>query len=289
MSILVTGTTGPFGRHAVQALLDRGVAPADVVASARRPEALADLAERGVTTRRLDYDDPESIAAALDGVSRVLLVSASQVGIRIPQHRNVIDSAARAGVELVAYTSIVRAQTSPLALAAEHKATEDLLAESGVPHVLLRNSWYLENYTAGIATALEQGAVLGATGDGRFSPATREDYATAAAIVLAEDGHAGKVYELGGDQAITLSEYAAELSSQSDVQVAYRDLQVPEFVAALVAAGVPEGYAAALGDGDDGIRHGALLVETGDLSRILGRPTTTMATAITDALATLPR
>lgn len=286
MTILVTGTTGPFGRSVVESLLDRGVAPTDVVATARRPEGLADLAGRGVATRRLDYDDPASIDVALDGVDRVVLVSGSEVGRRIAQHQNVIDASARAGVSLVAYTSIVRADSSPLALAAEHKATEQALAVSGVPHVLLRNSWYVDNYTGQIPTTLEHGEILGATAGGRFNPATREDLAAAAAVVVAEEGHAGKVYELGGDAAFSLHEYAAELASQAGVPVVYRDLTVEDYAAALVAAGLPAGYAQALADSDDGIRQGALLVDTGDLSRLIGRPTTTMPQAIKAALAT---
>jgi NAD(P)H dehydrogenase (quinone) len=285
MTILVTGTTGPFGRLAVEALLARGVAPAEVVATARRPQALDDVAARGVVTRRLDYDDPASIDAALEGVDRVLLVSGSEVGRRVPQHQNVIDAAARAGVSLIAYTSIVDADTTPLSLAAEHRATEELLRVSGVPHVLLRNSWYLENYTGQIPTILQHGALLGAAGDGRVSAATREDYAAAAAVVVSEDGHAGKVYELGGDEAFTMEAYAAELASQTGAPVVYRDLPVDDYASALVAAGLPEGYAQVLADSDAGIRQGALLVETGDLRRLIGRPATTMPQAITAALA----
>lgn len=285
MTILVTGTTGPFGRHAVEALLARGTAPGDVVATARRPEALDDLAARGVVTRRLDYDDPASIDAALEGVDRVLLVSGSEVGNRVAQHRNVIDAAVRAEIELIAYTSITRADATPLALAAEHRATEELLAASGVPHVLLRNSWYLENYTGQIPTILEHGALLGAAGDGRVSAATRADYATAAAVAVAEDGHAGKVYELGGDEAFTLDAYAAELAAQSGTPAVYRDLSVDEYAAVLEGVGLPAGYARALAESDDGLRQGALLVQTGDLSRLIGRPTTSMSEAIAAALA----
>ena len=153
-----------------------------------------------------------SLDAAFAGVDRLLLVSGSAVGQRITQHANVIDAAKAAGVGFVAYTSITRADTSDLALAAEHQATEELLAASGLPHALLRNSWYLENYTGQVGTALEHGVVLGAAGEGRVSAATRADYADAAAVVLAGEGHEGAVYELGADRAFTLGEYAATLS-----------------------------------------------------------------------------
>lgn len=285
MTILVTGATGQLGRLAIDALLRRGVPASDLAVLVRDPEKAADLAALGVDVRVGSYDDAASLDAAFAGVDRLLFVSGSEVGARVPQHQNVIDAAARAGVGLVAYTSITRADTSPLALAAEHRATEEALAASGLPHVLLRNAWYLENYTGQIPVALEHGAVLGAAGDGRVSAAARADYAEAAAAVVAGDGHAGRVYELGGDAAFTLSEYAAELASQAAVPVAYRDLSVAEYQAALVAAGLPDGYAGALADSDDGIKHGALLVESGDLSRLIGRPTTPLSDAVKQALA----
>ncbi|KGN39863.1 SDR family oxidoreductase [Knoellia aerolata] len=284
-TILVTGATGQLGRLAIDSLLARGVAAGDVVALVRDAGRASDLAERGVTVRTGSFDDAASLDAALAGVDRLLFVSGSEVGRRVQQHQNVVDAAVRAGVELVAYTSIVRADTSSLGLAGEHRATEEALAASGLPTVLLRNSWYVENYTSQLPVQLEHGAVLGAAGEGRVSAATRADFAEAAAVVVTEDGHAGQVYELGGDQAFTLAEYAAELSEQSGTPVAYRDLTVADYAAALVGAGLPEGYAQALASSDDGLKHGGLLVETGDLSRLLGRPTTPLAEAIAAAVS----
>ncbi|WP_404381574.1 SDR family oxidoreductase [Knoellia locipacati] len=284
-SILVTGATGQLGRLAIDALLARGVAPRDIAAFVRDKAKASDLAERGVHVRVGSYEEAASLDAALLGIDRVLLVSGSEVGQRVAQHQNVIDAAVRADVELVAYTSIVRADSSPLALAVEHRATEEALAASGLPHVLLRNSWYVENYTAQAAQHVEHGVVLGAAGEGRVSAATRADFAEAAAAVITADGQAGQVYELGGDAAFTLDEYAAALSEQSGTAVAYRDLTVEDYAAALVQAGLPEGYAQVLAASDDGLKHGALLVETGDLSRLLGRPTTPLAQAIAAAVA----
>lgn len=281
---LVTGATGQLGRLAIDALLARGVQPGHVAALVRDPGKAADLAARGIDVRVGDYDDPASLDAALAGIDRLLFVSASEVGNRAVQHQNVIDAAVRAGVELLAYTSITRADTSPLALAAEHKVTEEALAASGLPTVVLRNGWYLENYTAQVPVQLEHGVVLGAAGDGRISAATRADYAEAAALTLVEDGHAGAVYELGGDESFTLAEYAAELARRSGTAVAHRDLPEAEFAAALVGAGLPEGYAALLAASDTSIKEGALLIETGDLSRLLGRPTTSLGAALDEAL-----
>ncbi len=238
--------------------------------------------------RRADYDDPASLQAALSGVDRLLLVSGSSVGQRITQHTNVIEAAKAAGVGFVGYTSITRADASDLVLAADHRATEELLATSGLPHCLLRNSWYLENYTGQVGSALEHGVVLGAAADGRVSAATRADYADAAAAVLAGAGHEGRVYELGGDESFTLGEFAAALSRVSGREIAYRDLSVEDYTAALVAAGLPQGYAAVLADGDRGLAQGALLTETGDLSRLIGRPTTGLEAALRAALAPTP-
>ena len=274
MKLLVTGASGHLGHLVVEALLGRGVPASDLVAMARTPESVADLAERGVEVRRADYDDRASLDAAFAGVDRLLLVSGSAVGQRITQHANVIDAAKAAGVGFVAYTSITRADTSDLALAAEHQATEELLAASGVLHALLRNSWYLENYTG-----------QAAAGEGRVSAATRADYADAAAVVLAGEGHEGAVYELGADRAFTLGEYAAALSRVARREITYRDLSAEDYTAALVAAGLPEGYAAVLADSDRGLSQGALFTDSGDLSRLIGRPTTDVESALRAALA----
>ena len=288
MTLLVTGASGHLGRLVVEALLERGTPAADVVATARTPESISDLADRGVQVRRADYTDPASLDAAFVGVDRVLLVSGSEVGQRVAQHANVIDAAKRAEVGFVAYTSITRADTSDLALAAEHRATEELLAASGLPHALLRNSWYLENYTGQVPSVLEHGAVLGAAGDGRVSAATRADYAAAAAAVLAGGDHDGAVYELGGDDAFTLAEYAASVARVTGTEVVYRDLSVEDYTAALVAAGLPEGYAAVLADSDRGLAEGGLFTDSGDLSRLIGRPTTGLEDALRAALVTAP-
>jgi NAD(P)H dehydrogenase (quinone) len=284
MTFLVTGAAGNLGSLAVEALLDRGVAPGDVVATARDTARLSAFAARGVITRRLDYDDPASIEAALEGVDRLLLVSSSAVGQRVAQHRAVLEVAARKGVELVAYTSILRADSSSLALAAEHHATEQVLAELGLPHVLLRNAWYVENYTAQVPVHLEHGSVLGAAGAGRISAAARADYAEAAAVALLADDSVGKVHELAGDEPFTMAEYAATLAEHSGQDVAYVDLPQGEYAAALESAGVPAAFAEVLADGDRGVAAGDLFDSSGTLSRLIGRPTTSLSDAVKLAL-----
>lgn len=274
MTLVVTGATGHLGRLVVEALLDRNVPAEQIVAAGRDTAKIADLADRGVQVRRIDFDDPETLQRAFAGARRILLVSASDPGRRVQQHQNAIDAAKESGAELVVYTSIANADQASMLLAADHQATEKLLTGAGIPHTVLRNSWYLENYTAQLPSYLEHGAVLGSAGDGRVSAATRADYAAAAAAVLSTDGHDGKVYELGGDEAFTLPELAEQIG------VTYQDLPADQYTQALAGAGVPEPYAAILADSDLGIARGELLVTSGDLSRLIDRPTTTMRAAV---------
>jgi NAD(P)H dehydrogenase (quinone) len=285
MSYVITGATGHFGRHVVESLLDRGVAADNIVATGRTISRIDHLAERGVQTRASDYDDPESLRAAFAGAEKVLLVSGSEVGRRVQQHRNVIKEAVAAGARLLAYTSISNADRTDILLAADHQATEQILANSGVPFTLLRNNLYIDNYTGQLPTYLEHGAVLGSADDGRLSAATRSDLAEAAAAVLASGDQPDQVYELGGDEAFTYSELAATISEASGRPVVYRDLPVEEYTKVLVGAGLPQSYAAVLADADRGIAEGQLYVTSGDLSRLLGRRTTSMPDAVRAALS----
>lgn len=278
MSLVVTGATGQLGHHVVSSLLAKGVPADQVVALGRDEERLAGLAALGVTTRRVDYADPEGLAAAFDGAERVLLISGSEVGQRLPQHRNVIEAAKAAGVSLLAYTSIANADTSGIILAVEHKATEDAIVASGLSHTFLRNSWYTENYTGQLATYAEHGTVLGAAGDGRVSAATRADYAEAAATALLLE-QPKPVYELGGS-AFSLKELATTVGEVLDKDVTYTDLPADELTKVLVGAGLPEPYAAVLADADLGLGRGELYVEPTDLEELLGRPATTLADAV---------
>ena len=280
--ILVTGASGQLGRLVITSLLEK-TAASNIIAAVRNPEKVADLAEKGVQVRQADYNDVASLVTAMQDVEKVLLISSSEVGQRTAQHSNVINAAQQAGVSLLAYTSILNADSSPLILAQEHVATEKLLAESGVPYVLLRNGWYSENYTMGVATALQYG-VVGCAGDGKLATAARADYAAAAAAVLVKDGQAGKVYELAGDNAFTLSEYAAAISKVSGKTVAYQNVPEAEFTKILVGAGLPEGFAAILANSEIGASQGALFSDSKDLSTLIGRPTTPIEDSIKAAL-----
>jgi NAD(P)H dehydrogenase (quinone) len=285
MSLVITGATGHLGRLVVENLLDRGVPAGQIVAGGRSLDRLAPLAERGVQVRRIDYADAGSLTAALDGASKVLLVSGNEFGLRVQQHTAVAEAALAAGVELLAYTSAPFADTTTMKLAAEHAATEAAIRQIGVPFTLLRNGWYFENYTAQIPGYLELGAVMGSAGEGRISAAARADFAAAAAEVLVSDGHAGKAYELGGDTSFNLGELAALVAELSGKPVVYRDLPLAEFAAALEATGMPADFAAVYADVDRSIRAGELLIESGDLSRLIGRPTSPLSDAVAAALS----
>ena len=288
MTFVITGATGSLGRLVVEALLDQNVPAGQIVATGRDLAKIADLAERGVQVRPVDYNDPQSLRQAFRGAEKVLLISGSEVGQRIEQHRNAINAAQEAGAALIAYTSVANADNTGMQLAAEHQATEEVLRASGVPFTLLRNGWYLENYTGQLAVHLQHGAVLGSAGEGKVSAAARADYAQAAAAVLLKEGQAGKVYELGGDQAFTLNDLAEEITAVTGQPVRYQDLPAEQYAKVLQDAGLPEAYAAILADSDLGIARGDLLVTGSDLSSLIGRPTTPLREAVQAAADSLP-
>jgi NAD(P)H dehydrogenase (quinone) len=280
----ITGANGQLGRLVVQQLIARGVPAGQIVALVRQPAKAADLAALGVVVREADYNRHATLGPALAGVQRLLLVSSSEVGQRLPQHQAVVAAAQAAGVGFIAYTSLLRADTSPLGLGAEHVATEAALRTSGLAHAILRNSWYTENYLASVPPALQHGAYIGAAGEGRIASATRQDYAEAAAAVLLAPPASGTVFELAGDSAYTLAEFAAELSRQSGKSVPYVNLPQAEFEAALVGAGLPGPLAALLADSDAGAAQGGLFDDSGTLAKLIGRPATPLAQAMATAL-----
>lgn len=279
----VTGATGQLGRLVITSLFDRA-APADIVALVRTPSRAADLAALGIQVRPFDYDAADGLAASLQGVTRLLFISSDDVERRIPQHRAVVAAAAAIPVDLIAYTSIIHADTNPISLAESHRETERMIAASGLRHAILRNSWYIENYTGGAAAAVEHGALLGSAGEGRISAASRADYAEAAAVVLTGDPTQDRIYELAGDSSFTLADVAAVLAEGSGRAVAYRDLPESEYAAALAAAGVPAGFAAAMAEYSAKAAGGILADDSRTLSRLIGHPTTPMRDVVLLAL-----
>jgi NAD(P)H dehydrogenase (quinone) len=282
--IVITGASGQLGCLVIARLLET-VPASQIIAAVRDPKKVADLAAKGVQVRQADYSQPATLDGAFKGAERVLLISSSEVGQRLVQHQAVIDAAKRQGVKLLGYTSVLHASESKLGLAEEHRQTEAALARSGVPTVVLRNGWYHENYTAGVAHALANGAHFGSAGEGRISSASRADYAAAAAAVLtSNEDQGGKVYELAGDESYTLSDFAAEIARQSGKSIVYTDLPEADYKAALLQAGLPEFVAQLLADSDAAAAKGALFDDSRQLSQLIGRPTTPLASAIAEAL-----
>lgn len=285
MTILVTGASGHLGRHVVDSLLSRGVAASDIVAGVRTPSKAAPLADLGVQLATLDYLDADSVANALDGVDTVLLISGSDVGQRFAGHKNVIDAAEKAGVTKFVYTSAPKATTFDYALGAEHRATEQALAASTLPAVVLRNNWYTENYTQDVLGAAESGVIAAAVGDAKVASASRKDYADAAAVVLTEDGHVGRTYELAGDTSWTYAELAATASEILGREVTYTSLTAEQRQQALEGFGLPAEVAGFVTGIDTAIAGGVLADTDGTLSTLIGRPTTPLVEGLRTEVA----
>lgn len=281
MKIAVTGASGKLGRLVIEELKERTSAE-NIVALVRNPHKVADL---GVEAREFDYDQAAQQSAALKGVDKLLLISGNEIGKRLPQHINVIEAAKNAGIKTIVYTSLLKAESSTLGLAGEHIGTEEVLKKSGIPHVILRNGWYTENYTESLQAVIGLGTLYGSSGDGKISSATRGDYAAAAATVLTSEGQEGKVYELAGDEAFTMSDYAAEISRQTGKDIPYVNLPESDYAQALIKSGLPEGLAQFLASSHVSTEKGDLFDDGHQLSKLIGRPSTSLSKAISAALA----
>ncbi|UTY60147.1 SDR family oxidoreductase [Massilia sp. erpn] len=282
--IVITGASGQLGQLVISSLLKK-LPASSIAAVVRDPAKASALAAQGVQLRQADYNDPASLDAAFQGAEKILLISSSEVGQRLPQHRNAVEAAKRAQPKLLAYTSVLHADTSPLGLAGEHKATEELIRASGLNYTILRNGWYFENYHNSIVGGPAHGAVLGSAGEGRIAAAARADYADAAVAVLTAVEPPQALYELGGDHPFTMAELADEIARQSGQPVAYHNLPEAEYKAALLGWGLPEGLAALIADSDSGAAQGGLDDRSRSLSQLIGHPTQTLADAVQAALS----
>jgi NAD(P)H dehydrogenase (quinone) len=282
--IAITGANGQLGQLVIAELLKRTNAD-QIIALVRSPEKAEAFKAQGIQVRKADYNQADTLVSALQGVDKLLLISGSEIGQRATQHQAVIDAAKEASVGFLAYTSLLKTDSSKMILSQEHKVTELAIKDSGLPATILRNGWYNENYTGNIAAVLEHKAVVGAGGEGKITPASRRDYAEAAAVVLASShDHIGKVYELAGDQAFTQADYAAEIARQTGEQIAYQALSESDYSAMLEQIGLPQGFANILADSDALMIEGALFDDSHTLSQLIGRPTTMIQDSIKAAL-----
>ncbi|WP_373358994.1 SDR family oxidoreductase [Acinetobacter lactucae] len=285
MRIAVTGASGQLGQLVISQLLERTEAK-NIVALVRSPEKASDLSAKGVEVRAFDYvQDADKLSAQLAGIDKLLLISSNEIGQRTVQHQNVINAAKLTQIKFIVYTSLLNADTTPLLLAKEHVETEQYLKTSNIPHTVLRNNWYNENYAMGLAQSVEHGKILGATHHGKIASASRLDYATAAAVVLTQEGHENKVYELAGDTSYTLDDVAKWVSERSKKEVIYQDLSEEEYKAILIQLGIPEGFANILADSDEGVSKGGLYSDNKDLHQLIGRATTSMQETIKEFLS----
>ena len=283
MKIAITGATGQLGSIVIEKLLLQTEAN-NIVALVRNPAKAAHLTAQNIEVREFDYDRPETLVPALSGIDKLLLISANEVGRRTPQHKAVIDAAKVAGVPYLAYTSLHRADTSPLGLAQEHRETEKLIQDSGITYTFLRNNWYSENYLAGVAHTIEIGTLFGAAQDGRISSASRIDYAEAAAKVLTSTGHDNQTYELAGSQSFSLSELATLIGQAASKTINYQNLSAEEYTQGLTQAGLPAGLVEVIVDADIQTIQGAMYSDSQDLEQLIGRKTTNIQYAIEAAL-----
>lgn len=276
MKIGVTGATGQLGKLVVEQLKKK-VGKENVVALVRNPEKAKDL---GVETRPFDYNNSEGLDVQLKDIERLLLISSNEIGKRARHHKNVIEATKNAGVKWLVYTSVLHADSTTLNLAGEHLETEKMLKNSGVNYTILRNGWYTENYTGSIGGALAGGAFIGSGGSGKISSAARVDFAEAAATVISDESYKGKVYELAGDNAYTLADLAAEISKQTGKTIPYRDLPETEYAKILESFDIQKGFAQAIASWDVSVSKGDLYDNSMQLSKIIGRPTTSMAESV---------
>ncbi len=281
MKIGITASTGQLGALVIEKLKLK-TDSANIVALARTPERAKGY---GVEVRQADYADPSTLETAFEGIDTLLLISSNEIGQRQAQHENAIEAAKISGVKRIVYTSLLRTDSTPLMLGAEHLATEKALVKSGIPYTILRNGWYTENYAASVTGAAQNGVIIGAAGDAKISSAARADYAEAAAVALTQSGHEGKTYELAGDEAYTLAELAAEVGKQLGKPISYINLTEDEYAAKLAGFGLPEPVAKVYAHFDAATAEGALFDDGKALSKLIGHPTTSLAAVVSQILS----
>jgi NAD(P)H dehydrogenase (quinone) len=281
LTIAIIGATGQFGSDIIEALLARGVNTTDILALGRDSGRLEQLAGRGLRTASIDLTDEEGTAATLTGVETLLLISVGGPGEGLAPRTAAVNAAAATGVPHIVYTSALNAPTTTFVLAAEHKATEDVITASGIPATFLRNGWYTDNLGQDFETARTRGVIANSVGDGRLATAPRRDFAEAAAVVLTTPGHEGTAYELSADTAWNYSEFADAAQQVLGTPVRYDALTPEQERDMLLGAGLDEGTVNFIGVLNAGMRDNTQAATSGDLSRLIGRPTTPLIDTLT--------
>jgi len=278
-TLLVTGASGHLGRAVVRHLLDTlKVPPVQIIATSRKPEALADLAAAGVTVRAADFDAPATLADAFAGADRVLLVSTDALlepGKRLAQHRSAVKAATEAGVTHVVYTSLPSPATSHVSFAPDHLGTEQALAASGLGWTVLRNAWYAENLAYALPSALASDEWVTAAGEGGVAYIAREDLAHAAAVALATDSTENRTFTLTGTQALSAREIAAKVGAAIGKPLAVIDVTAERLADGLRGHGFPPVLADVFTSFDVATAAGDLGDVTDDFARLTGHAPST--------------
>jgi NAD(P)H dehydrogenase (quinone) len=287
-TIFVTGASGQLGRLVIKHLLARGVTHDRIIAGTRRPEKLGELAAAGIEVRQADFDNPQGLTEAFKGAGTVLIISTDALddaGTRIKQHRNAVSAAVAAGVERLAYTSLPDPESSLLSFAPDHLETERAIEASGLPHVIFRNNWYHENLLLSLPAALKSGQWYSASQGGKTAYAAREEMAEAIAAALSASTRESRTYTLTGAEALSNEEVADLARRIIGKPLAVVDVSDEQFAAGLKAAGIPDGFIPVLVSAEADIRAGHLSIVTGDLERLIGRPSKRLAEYLEEAKA----
>ncbi|MGG1679883.1 SDR family oxidoreductase [Neobacillus sp. NRS-1170] len=280
MKMLVTGATGKLGTKVVETLL-KTVPASHLAVSVRNPEKAAELQARGVEVRQGDFDRPETLDSAFAGIDRLLLISADGDNeTRIRQHTDAVAAAERAGVKFIAYTSLANASETTMFLAPPHVATEAAILKTGIPFSFLRNNWYLENEIPSIQGVLAGAPWVTSAGSGKVGWALQQDYAEAAAAVLAGDGHENTIYELSG-KPVSQEELVSALSTVLGKEIPVQQVDDATYADIMKGAGLPDFLIPFLVGIQKGIRDGALEIESNDFEKLLGRPAISINEALT--------
>ncbi|MGL1890892.1 MAG: SDR family oxidoreductase [Spirochaetaceae bacterium] len=280
----ITGSTGQLGTLVIQKLLEFDIPASSIVAMVRDKSKAFHLEQLGVEVRIADYNNPNTLKVAFMGIDKLLLISGNEVGKRIPQHKNVVIAAVDAGVKLLTYTSVFKADTTTNPVAPEHKETEKLIRESGLPSIILRNNWYTENYIKDVELAGKDGFIESSVKNGKVSSVSRIDYAEAAAKALTEDGHTGKVYELAGD-AWDFSQFAEFATEIYGKKIIFNSVSSETRAKSLTSAGLQEGTIGFVLALEKSINAGSLEGNSSDLEKLLGRKPQSFITGLKSSLS----
>lgn len=290
-TLLVTGAAGQLGQRVIHHLLETyKVAPGRIIAATRSPEKLADLAAKGIVTRKADFDDAATLSAAFAGVDRLLIISTDALavpGLRLKQHTAAIEAAKKAGVKHILYTSMPAPETSLVTFAPDHLGTENAIKASGIGYTILRDAWYFDNYLMGLPHSLEVGKWYTAAGTGRVSNISRNDCALAIAAALASDTTDNATYTLTGSTALTIEDVASVVSNITGRPLEVVQVNDEQFAAGLTGAGLPKFVVDMLVSADANTRAGNFDLLSNDFNKLTGKEPQTLRSFIEEHKAAL--